>query len=113
RPLLDQRLEEIGFKDTGAVAVDHGRDALEAHPGIDRFARQRSPLARLVAIPLHEDQVPDLEEAIAVLAVWPAVGPPAAILLTPVVVDLGVRTAGSGRAGRPEVVIVAKPPDAF
>ena len=109
--MLDQRLEEIGFKDTGAVAVDHGRDALEAHPGIDSFALQRSPLARLVAIPLHEDQVPDLEEAVAVLAVWAAVGPATAVFLTPVVMDLGVRTTRSGRASGPEVVVVAKTPD--
>src|SRR4029077_1270150 len=45
------------------------------------------------------------------LTVRSAVRPAAAVLLTPVVVDLGVRAARPGRAGRPEVVLVAKAPD--
>src|ERR1700674_5277070 len=92
---------------------DNGRDSLEAHAGVDAFLGERGSHARLVAVPGDEDQVPDLEKAIAVLAVRPAVGLPAAVLLAPVVVDLGVRPAGSGRTGGPEVVLVAKAPDAL
>src|SRR6202171_5649328 len=92
---------------------DNRRDSREAHAGVDAFLGERGSHARLVAVPGDEDQVPDLEKAIAVLAVRPAVRPPAAVLLAPVVVDLGVRPAGSGRTRGPEVVLVAKAPDAL
>ncbi len=86
--MLDERLEKVRFENARAVPVDDGRDALEAHSRVDAFALQRRPVAGRVPVPLHEDEVPDLEEPIAVLAVWPAVGPAAAVLLAPVVVDL-------------------------
>src|SRR6202171_2684877 len=72
---------------------DNRRDSLEAHAGVDAFLGERGSHARLVAVPGDEDQVPDLEKAIAVLAVRPAVRPPAAVLLAPVVVDLGAGSA--------------------
>src|SRR5438128_2814481 len=46
------------------------------------------------------------------LAVRATIGPPTPVLLAPVVVDLGVRTARPGRARRPEVVLVPKTPGA-
>ena len=110
-PVLDEGTKEIGLEDPGAGAVRHGGDALQAHPGVDPFALQWGPGSGLVAVPLHEDEVPDLEEAVAVLTVRPAVGPPAAVFLAPVIVDLRVRPAGPRRSGRPEVVVIAKAPD--
>src|SRR5216683_4992249 len=92
---------------------DDRRDALEAHAGINAFLGKRCTHARLVAVPRDEDQVPDLEKAIAVLAVGPAVRTPAAVLLAPVVMDLGVRSARPGRTRGPEVVLITKTPDPF
>src|SRR5260370_42077996 len=90
---------------------DDRRDSLEAHAGVNAFLCQGHSHAGLVPVPRYEDQVPDLEEAVAVLAVRPAVRPPAAVLLAPVVVDFGVRPAWPSGTGRPEVVLVTKSPD--
>src|SRR5438874_13804875 len=113
-PVFDQRPEKVRFKNTATLSVDDGCDALQAHPGVDTLACQRRPVAGLVAVPLDEHQVPDLEEPVAagMLAVRATIGPPTPVLLAPVVVDLGVRTARPGRARRPEVVLVPKTPDA-
>ena len=63
---LDQRPERVGI----VIVVDalkHRGDALEAHAGVDALLRQLGDdLARRLLI-LHEDEVPDLDEAIAVL----------------------------------------------
>src|SRR6266852_7155459 len=89
------------------------RDSLEAHAGVNAFLGERGSHARVVAIPCDKDQVPDLEKAVTVLAVRPTVRPSAAVFLAPVVMDLGVRTAGSRGTCRPEVVLVAKTSDPF
>src|SRR6185437_2861365 len=48
-------------------ALEHRGDALQAHPGVDALLRQLGyDLARRLLI-LHEDEVPDLDEAVAVL----------------------------------------------
>src|SRR2546421_5062644 len=109
-PVLDQRPENVRFKNAATLSVDDGGDALQAHPGVDTLACQRRLVAGLVAVPLDEHQVPDLEEPVAagVLAIRTAVRHPTPMLLAPVVVDLGVRTAGPGWTGRPEVEFVAK-----
>src|SRR6267378_261049 len=90
---------------------DDRRDSLETHAGVNPFLGERCTHTRLVPVPRDEDEVPDLEKAIAVLAVRPAVWPPAAVLFAPVVVDLGVGPARPGGTGRPEVVFVTKPAD--
>src|SRR5206468_10954238 len=96
-----------------AVGLVHGargdllhdrREALDAHPGVHvllREWRQRAVRAELV---LHEDEVPELEEAVAPRAGRRAAGVAAAVLLAPVEVDLGVRPAGARPAHRPEVL---------
>ena len=56
-------------------ALQDSRDALEPHAGIDRRAGQRHPLAGADLVELHEDEVPEFQEAVAVLvgaAGWPA-----------------------------------------
>ena len=66
---LDDRQEQVGVVVVGH-AVDHAQDALQAHPGIDARRGQRHiPLAReigigLRAVELHEDQIPQFEEAV-------------------------------------------------
>ena len=49
-------------------ALEHGRNALEAHAGIDGGPGQRSQLAGCIPIVLHEHQVPDFHVASAGIA---------------------------------------------
>src|SRR2546426_5963295 len=87
-PVLDQRPENVRFKNAATLSVDDGGDALQAHPGVDTLACQRRPPAGLVAVPLDEHEVPDFEEPVTaeVLAVRTAIREPAAVFLAPVVV---------------------------
>ena len=62
-------------------------------------------------VELHEDEVPELEEALAALAAGRAVGLAAAVLLAPVVVELGAGAAGPGRPGGSPEVLGARQPD--
>ena len=83
-------------------ALQDGRDAFEAHAGIDRGAGQRHALAGTDLIELHEDEVPEFQEAVAVLV--GASGRPAEDGLALVVEDLGAGATRAGVTGRPEIV---------
>src|SRR5690606_4998430 len=83
----------------------HRSDALEAHAGIDGRLRQRRQHALLVAVELHEDEVPDLDVAVAVRV--RRAGRTARHLGAVVVEDLAARAARAGIAHRPEVVLLA------
>jgi hypothetical protein len=82
--------------------LQHRRDSLEAHPGIDRGLGQRMHDAVFVAVELHEDVVPDLDVAVAVFL--GRAGRAAGDLRAVVVEDLGAGAAGTGVAHHPEVV---------
>ena len=69
--------------------------------------RQLRHGAVLLAVVLGEHEVPELKEAVAVAAGL-AVRLAAADLLAHVKVDLGARTAGTGGASGPEVVVLAQ-----
>ena len=62
----DQRLEHVDVVIVG-LALQHGGDALEAHAGVDRGPRQVQPGGLVDLLVLHEDEVPDLDPAVAVL----------------------------------------------
>src|SRR5207237_5486212 len=66
--------------------------ALEPHAGVDVLLRQRRQGTVGVQLELHEDEVPELEEALA-LAAGRALRPAAADVLAPVEEDLRVRPA--------------------
>ena len=70
----DQRAEQI---DVVIVvhALHHGGNALQTHAGIDRGTRQVDALVLRQLLELHEDEVPDLDEPVAVLIGMPG-GPP-------------------------------------
>src|SRR5690606_451001 len=74
--------------------------------------RQGFETAALVAVELHEDQVPDLQPAVAVAGADAADLGIAAELLAPVVHDLAARPAGAGVAHGPEVVLLPQADDA-
>ena len=97
----DQRAKEV---DVVVVvhALQHGGDPLEPHAGVDRGARQVDALAARQRLVLHEDEVPDLDEPVAV-GVRRA-GRAAKNVVAVIEEDFGARAAGAGVAHRPEIV---------
>ena len=111
----DEGAEEVGVV-VGALALHHRRDPLEPHARVDGRFRQRSHPAARVAVELHEDQVPDLEPAVAI-----AGGPETASsglllrarqMVALVEVDLRARPARTRVSHRPEIVLLAQAQDA-
>lgn len=62
----DQRPHEVG-RVIVMRALQHGGNALEPHAGIDRGPRQVRARAVCMLLILHEDEVPDFDEAVAIL----------------------------------------------
>src|SRR5437773_8744014 len=90
---VDQVTEKIGFEYALDALQDAGH-ALEPQAGVDRGARQRLTLLLRQLLELHEDEVPEFEEAIAVLL--RAARGPAPDVLAAVDKNLRARTAGAG-----------------
>jgi hypothetical protein len=106
------------MRDDGAEQVDlvvvvralqHRGDALEPHAGVDRWPRQIDPLAAGKLLELHEHQVPDLDEAVAV-GVGRA-GRAAGNMRPMVVENLRARAARAEVAHLPEIVGAGDPDD--
>ena len=99
----DQRLERVGI----VIVVDalqHRGDALQPHAGVDRRACGRSPTISSASCSiLHEDEVPDLDEAVAILV--RAAGRAAGDMVAMIVEDFRARPARPGVAHRPEIVL--------
>ena len=98
---IDQITEKIGLEDA-VDALQDGGHALQPQTGVDRGARQRNALVLRHLLELHEHQVPELEEAIAILL--RAARRTAPDVLAAIDEDLGARTARAGIAHRPEIV---------
>ena len=79
-----------------------------AQAGVDVLRRQRGQRAVRLELVLHEDEVPELEEALGVVA--GAVGVRAEVGAA-VEVELRAGPARAGRAGLPEVVVAAEQHD--
>ena len=62
---LDEGTEQIGVV-VRVHALENRRDTFQPHTGVDRRARQRIAVTRRDLLVLHEDQVPELEEAVAI-----------------------------------------------
>src|SRR5690606_36442640 len=113
----DQVAEQVDLV-VAVHALQHRGDPLQAHAGVHAWRRQRQQGAVGLAVELHEHQVPDLDEAVAVL-LRRARGT-AGNVRAVVVEDLGARAAGAGIGHLPEVVagerralVVADPDDAL
>ena len=106
---LDEVLHQIAVVVSGLVLHDGGH-ALKAHARIEVTVRQLRHGAVLLAVVLGKDEVPELQEAVAVAARL-AVGAAAADLLAHVKVNLGARAAGASGASGPEVVVLAQAGD--
>ena len=104
----DQGREEIGVEIAPHTLQD-GRHPLETHAGVDRGLRQVDSLIRAHLLVLHEHQVPELEEAVAILvrAAWR----PALEFGTLIDEDLRTGSTRTGIAHRPEVVRCRDPND--
>ena len=83
-------------------ALHHRGDALEAHAGVDRRARQIDALAARQRLVLHEHEIPDFDETIAV-GVGRA-GRAAGNMVAVIVEDFRTGTARAGVAHRPEII---------
>ncbi len=113
----DQVLEQVDLV-VAVHVLQHRRDALQAHAGVHAGRRQRQQAAVRLAVELHEDVVPDLDEAVAVFVrrARRATRDVRAV----VVEDLAAGAAGTGVGHLPEIVrgvgralVVADADDAF
>ena len=102
--LADETAQNIGLVDCIHTLHDHGH-ALESHPGIDARPRKRRLLSIRRLAELHEDKIPELEEALPVLHVGLSKGVP------PVEKNLGTGSAGADIPHAPVVVFLAKAHD--
>ena len=99
---VDQRFERVSVVIVGHALHDGG-DPLEPHAGVDRRLGQiGDDLVGLLQI-LHEDEVPDLDKAIAIL-VGTARGA-AGDVVAVIVEDLAARPARPVRPHRPEIIL--------
>ena len=106
---LDEALHDVAVEERG-LALHDGAHALKTHAGIEVAMRELRHRTVLLTVKLREHEVPVLEETVAVAA-GRAIRTSAANVLAHVVVDLGAGTAGSGRTGSPEVVVLAESRD--
>src|SRR5690348_17088198 len=107
---FDQMAEKIGLEDA-VDALEDGGHSLQSHAGVDRGTRQWHALLLRHLVELHEDEVPELQEAIAVLL--RAARRPTPDMLAAIDEDLGARAARPGVAHRPEIVRGRNPDDAI
>ncbi len=96
-----ERAQHVGIVIV-VLALQHRGDALQSHAGVDRRARQIGAYAIGALLELHEDEVPDLGEAVAIGI--GAAGRAAGNALAVVPENLRARPARAGIAHRPEIV---------
>ena len=89
----------------GVHILHHHGQTLQTHAGVNIFLGKFLIMALSVALKLSEYIVPDFHKAVAVAAHF-AVGSAAAILLSPIVIDLRAGAAGTC-AVLPEIIAVA------
>ena len=97
----DQRPERVGIVVVVLALQDRG-EPLQSQPGIDRGPGQRRARAGRVLVVLHEDQIPDLDEAVAILV--RRSGRASGNMVAMVEEDLRAWAARAGIAHAPEIV---------
>ncbi len=104
--LLDEGLEYVGVV-VGVLALQHAHKALKAHARVDDVHREGLEAAVGLAVELHEHDVPYLDHLWVVFVDQLAAGHLSLLLgRARVVVYLRARTAGTGVAHLPEVVVL-------
>ena len=99
---LDQAAHQVGVVIV-MLALQQRADPLQPHAGVDRRLGQAGARAIGELLELHEHQVPDLDEPVAIL--FGAAGRTAPDRVAMIVKDFGAGAAGAGRAHHPEIVI--------
>ena len=97
----DQGAEQVDLE-IGVHALHQGRDALQPHAGVDRRPGQGDALSGRDLLELHEDEVPEFEEAVAVLVRTARRAAAQGVAL--IVEDFRTGAARAGFAHRPEIV---------
>ncbi|MGY4377627.1 hypothetical protein ACVWZ3_005266 [Bradyrhizobium sp. i1.3.6] len=101
RRRIDQMAEQIGLEHAVDALHDAGH-ALQPHAGVDRGTRQIHALLLRHLLVLHEHEIPEFEEAIAIL--FRRARRSAPDVVAAVDEDLRARAARPGVAHRPEIV---------
>src|SRR6266516_6540604 len=101
--MVNTGTEHIGIKDRFFALQDH-RQALQAHTSIDILSWQRRPFPIEILVILHKDQVPDLQETLAI-ATGSAISLSTTVFNTAITIDFRIRTARSRGARRSPPVI--------
>ncbi len=96
-----QRRHDVDLVDA-VHALHDGGEALQPHAGVDGRARQVDALAVGQLLILHENEIPDLDETVAVGV--RAAGRAAGNMRAVIVEDFRARAAGADIARRPEIV---------
>ena len=91
-------------------ALQHGGDALQSHAGINRRPRQADAVVFGDLLKLHKHQVPDLDEAVAIL--FGRARRAAPNLVTMIKENFRAWPAGACVAHRPEIVRCGNADDA-
>ena len=100
----DQVAEQVDVIIVG-LALQNGGDALQPHAGVDRRLGQIKAGVLVHLLELHEDQIPEFQEAIAVFI--RAAGRAARHAGALVVEDFRAIAARAGRAHRPQIGFMA------
>src|SRR5712692_3343164 len=101
---VDDRTKRIGIEDRLFALQDH-RETFQAQAGVDVLLRQRRTRAIEVLVELHKDQVPNLQEALAIAA-GRAIRFTTAMLAASIIVNLGIRAAWARGSRWPPPVIL-------
>ena len=101
RRRVDQMAEQIGLEHAVDALHDAGH-ALQAHAGVDRGTRQIHALLLRHLLVLHEHEIPEFEEAVAIL--FRRARRSAPDVIAAIDEDLRARAARTGVAHRPEIV---------
>ena len=102
RSRFDQRLKQIDFV-IGMHMLQHRRQSLEPHAGIDRGFGQRNhrPISHF-AVELHEHQIPDFDKAITVFI--GRAGRATGNVRAMIVKNFAARATRTGIAHHPEII---------
>ncbi len=98
---LNQSAEQVDVV-VVMLALQNSGNALQPHAGVDRRTRKVDTLILRDLLVLHEDEVPDLDEAVAVF--FRRAGRAAPDMIAVVIEDFRARAARAGIAHRPEIV---------
>src|SRR5947209_11783337 len=106
REMINDGAEQVGIEDR-FLALHHHREALQTHAGVNIFLGQRCTGTIKVMVILHEDEVPDLQEALTITTRL-AISLPTTVLYTTIIINLRVRsTRTRGPRRSPPVIFQA------